>query len=79
GQLPTKKPSSGWPFGITLLAKQYIPFWVDLGVVAVFSLAIYYLAARLAMPSEFVREADVAIDSEVQVADLLAEAPTGTA
>ena len=37
GQYPTDEPSSGWPFGIALLAKQTIPFWVDLGVVAVFS------------------------------------------
>src|SRR5262249_9227712 len=34
GQYPMSKPSSGWPFGIALLAKQDIPFWVDLGVVA---------------------------------------------
>jgi amino acid transporter len=79
GQYPTSKPSSGWPFGITLLAKQDIPFWVDMGVVAAFALAVYYLAARLAMPTEFVRAADVAVDAEAHVGDLLAEAPTGTA
>jgi amino acid transporter len=79
GQYPTSKPSSGWPFGITLLAKQDIPFWVDMGVVAAFALVIYYFAASLAMPTEFVRAADVAVDAEAHVGELLAEAPTGTA
>ncbi len=79
GQYPTDEPSSGWPFGIALLAKQTIPFWVDLGVVAVFSLAIYYFAVSLAMPTEFVRAADAVVDAEAHVGDLLAEAPTGTA
>jgi amino acid transporter len=79
GQYPTSKPSSGWPFGIALLAKQTIPFWVDLGVVAVFSLVIFYMAVNLAMPHEFVRAADAVVDAEAHVGDLLADAPTGTA
>jgi amino acid transporter len=79
GQYPTAKPSSGWPFGIALLAKQDIPFWVDMGVVAAFALAIYYFAVSLAMPTEFVKAADAAVDAEAHVGELLAEAPTGTA
>jgi len=79
GQYPTSKPSSGWPFGIALLAKQTLPFWVDMGVVAAFSLAIYYFAVSLAMPTEFVRAAEAAADAEAHVGELLAEAPAGTA
>ena len=67
GQYPNSAPKSGWPFGITLLAKQTIPFWVDLGVVAAFSLAIYYFAVSLAMPTEFVRAAEAAADKESQL------------
>jgi amino acid transporter len=73
GQYPTSKPSSGWPFGIALLAKQDIPFWVDLGVVAVFSLVIYYWAARVAMPTEYVQEAVKVADDEANLGDLLAQ------
>ena len=40
GQFPSTKPSSGWPFSISLLAKQTIPFWWDLVIIAVFSLVI---------------------------------------
>jgi amino acid transporter len=69
GQFPDSEPDSGWPFGITLLAKQDIPFWVDLGVIAVFSLAIFFLAERLAMPTEFVRKAEAAADREARLAD----------
>jgi amino acid transporter len=71
GQFPTSKPSSGWPFGIALLAKQTIPFWVDLGVIAVFSLAIYYFAVSLAMPTSFVRAAEAAADQEAHIPDEL--------
>jgi amino acid transporter len=70
GQYPTSKPDSGWPFGITLLAQQDIPFWVDLGVVAVFSLAIFFLAESLAMPTEFIRKAEAAADREAHVGDV---------
>ena len=75
GQYPTSKPSSGWPFGVALLAKQTIPFWVDLGVVAVFGLAIYYFAVSLAMPTEFVHAADAVVDAEAHVGDLLCRGP----
>ena len=73
GQYPTSKPSSGWPFGIALLAKQDIPFWVDLGVVAVFSLVIYYWAARVAMPTEYVRKAVEVVDEEANLVELSAD------
>jgi len=77
GQYPTSKPSSGWPFGIALLAQQDIPFWVDLGVVAAFSLVIYYWAARVAMPTEFVHAVEAVTDREAHVPDIVAAgAPT---
>ena len=78
GQFPTSKPSSGWPFGIALLAQQDIPFWVDLLVVAVFSLVIYYWAAAVAMPTEYVRKAVEVVDEEAHIGDLLAEHPAAT-
>ncbi|MBV9682350.1 MAG: APC family permease [Solirubrobacterales bacterium] len=74
GQYPTSKPSSGWPFGIALLAKQDIPFWVDLGVVAVFALVIYYWAARVAMPTEFVRAVETVTDREAAIGEVIPDA-----
>ena len=74
GQYPTSKPSSGWPFGIALLAKQTIPFWVDLGVVAVFALVIYYWASRVAMPSSFVHAVEKVTDREAAVGEVLSDA-----
>jgi hypothetical protein len=41
-----------------------IPSWVDLGVVAVFSLAIFYLGVRLALPPERVAEELVIEEAE---------------
>jgi amino acid transporter len=38
-------------------ARDTIPFWWDLGVVAVFALGIYALAVRLAMPADEVKAA----------------------
>jgi amino acid transporter len=61
-----------WLAGVLVIGRfgQYgpgntgsIPDWWDLGVIAVFSLAIYYFAVQLAMPSEDVQAA-VAGDSE---------------
>lgn len=54
-----------WLVGIAVItwlgdypgARDLIPFWWDLGVVAVFALAIYTLAVHLAMPAERVKEA----------------------
>jgi hypothetical protein len=74
GQYPTSKPSSGWPFGIALLAKQTIPFWVDLGVVAVFALVIFYWAGRVAMSSEFVRAVEAVTDREIASGQLISDA-----
>jgi amino acid transporter len=74
GQYPTKEPSSGWPFGITLLAKQDIPFWVDLGVVAVFALVIYYWASRVAMPTSFVHAVERVTDREAGLGEDLSDA-----
>ncbi len=72
GQYPTSAPSSGWPFGIALLAKQDIPFWVDMGVVAVWSLVIYVWASRVAMPTEFVKAVEAVTDKEAHIPDAVA-------
>jgi len=71
GQYPTSEPSSGWPFGIALLAKQDIPFWVDMGVVAVWSLVIYFWAARVAMPGSFVKAVEAVTDKEAHLPDFV--------
>ncbi|MBV8989929.1 MAG: APC family permease, partial [Solirubrobacterales bacterium] len=65
GQFPSTKPKSGWPFGIVLLAKLTIPFWVDLGAIAVFSLVIYYLAIRVSQPQAFVTAAVASAEDEL--------------
>jgi hypothetical protein len=57
-----------------LLAKQDIPFWVDLGVVAAFALVIYYWASRVAMPTEFVRAVETVTDREAAVGEILPDA-----
>jgi amino acid transporter len=67
GQFPSTKPSSGWPFSITLLAKQTIPFWWDLVTIAVFSLAIFYLAVRFAQPQKYVAQAVAASEDEMSL------------
>ena len=53
-----------WFAGLTVISylgqyggRKVIPAWVDLGVVAVFSLAIFYLAVRLTLPSAQVQAA----------------------
>jgi hypothetical protein len=54
-----------WLVGIAVItwlgqydgARDTIPFWWDLGVVAAFSLTIYALAVHLAMPAEDVKAA----------------------
>jgi amino acid transporter len=70
GQFPSSAPSSGWPFGITLLAKLTIPFWWDLVIIAVFSLAIFYLAVHLAQPQEYVTQAVAASEDEMGLDDV---------
>jgi amino acid transporter len=67
GQFPSTKPSSGWPFSITLLAKQTIPFWWDLVTIAVFSLVIFYMAVRFAQPQKYVAEAVAASEDEMSL------------
>jgi amino acid transporter len=67
GQFPSTKPDSGWPFSITLLAKQTIPFWWDLVTIAMFSLVIFYLAVRFAQPHKYVAEAVAASQDEMSL------------
>ncbi len=54
GQYNPAKPTV---FGITLLATRHLHQWWDLGVLAAFSLAIYYWAVSSGMPRVKVREA----------------------
>jgi hypothetical protein len=63
-----------WFAGLTVISylgqydgRKVIPAWVDLGVVAVFSLAIFYLAVRLTLPSAQVQAAAEADDREADV------------
>jgi amino acid transporter len=51
-------------FGVTLLATKHLPNWVDLGVLAVFSLAIYYWAVAVTMPAEKVQAAVADVENE---------------
>ncbi|MDQ6821179.1 MAG: APC family permease, partial [Actinomycetota bacterium] len=74
GQFPTSAPSSGWPFGVTLLAKQTIPFWWDLVIVAAFSLVVYYMAIHFTQPTELVQQAIAAAEDELSV-DAIGDAP----
>jgi amino acid transporter len=43
-----------------------IPFWWDIGVVAVFSIAIFYFAVGLALPQE---QVEAAVDEELREGD----------
>jgi hypothetical protein len=54
-------------FGVTLLSTYRLGNWVDLGVLAAFSLAIYYWAVYSAMPRAKVHEAVEAVESEASV------------
>ena len=53
-------------FGVTLLATKHLPNWVDLGVLAVFSLAIYYWAVAVTMPAEKVQAAVADVENEAE-------------
>jgi amino acid transporter len=75
GQFPTEAPDSGWAFHLVLTAKQTIPFWWDLVAVAVFSLLVYHLGVRFALPQERVAEAVAAAEDEMATG----EASAGTA
>jgi hypothetical protein len=57
-----------------MLAKQDIPFWVDMGVVAAFSLVIYVWASRVAMPSSFVHAVEQVTDREAAVGEVISDA-----
>ena len=54
-------------FGITLDPTLNIGQWWDLGLMAVFSLAIYYWAARSGMPRQKVQEAVENVEAEASV------------
>ena len=51
-------------FGVTLLATKHLPNWVDLGVLAAFSLAIYYWAVASTMSHEKVQAAVEDVEAE---------------
>jgi len=51
-------------FGVTLLATHHLHAWVDLGVLAVVSLAIYYWAVAVTMPAAKVQAAVEDVESE---------------
>jgi amino acid transporter len=65
GQFPNSPPKSGWAFGLTLMAKQTIPFWWDLVAVGAFSLFVYAMAVRLAQPQELVAAAIAEVEEEL--------------
>jgi amino acid transporter len=68
GQFPSKSTApSSWTFGVVLLAKQAIPFWWDLVVIAAFSLAVYYMAVRYSQPIHCVQEAVAAAEEEMLI------------
>jgi len=54
-------------FGVTLLATHHIPNWWDLGVIAAFSLAIYYWAVHSTMSREKVYQAVESVEAEASV------------
>jgi amino acid transporter len=78
GQFPSSAPKTGWPFSLTLLAQQTIPFWWDLVAVAAFSLVIFYLAIHFAQPQEYVTQAVAASQDEMALDDV-GGAPAGAA
>ena len=78
GQFPSSAPKTGWPFSLTLLAQQTIPFWWDLVAVAAFSLVIFYLAVHFAQPQEYVTQAVAASQDEMTLDDV-GGAPAGAA
>jgi amino acid transporter len=61
-------------FGITLLATHHLHKWWDLGVLALFSLAIYYWATSSGLPRPEVQQAVQAVEEEASV-----ELPTSLA
>jgi amino acid transporter len=58
-------------FGVTLLATKHFPNWVDLGVLAAFSLAIYYWAVFSTMSRDKVQTAVRDVELEADIPDLM--------
>jgi amino acid transporter len=58
-------------FGVTLLATKHLPNWADIGVVAAFSLAIYYWAVNSTMTPEEVRQAVADVEGEAESSEEL--------
>jgi hypothetical protein len=54
-------------FGLTLNPTLRIGQWWDLGLIAIFSLAIYYWAVYSGMPREKVQEAVEQVEAEASV------------
>jgi amino acid transporter len=54
-------------FGVNLVATMRLASWVDIGVLAVFSLAIYYWAVHSGMPQVKVQEAVESVEAEASV------------
>jgi amino acid transporter len=74
GQFPTTAPKSGWAFNLALTAKQTIPFWWDLVAVAVFSLFVYYMGVRYALPRDRVSQAVAEAEEEMRIEEEVAAA-----
>jgi len=76
GQFPSSEPKSGWAFQLALQAKQTIPFWWDLVVIAAFSLVVFYSAVYFAQSQEYVTQAVAASRDEMTLDDV-GGAPAG--
>jgi amino acid transporter len=58
-------------FGVTLTATKHIPNWVDIGVIAAFSLAIYYWAVNSTMTQAEVHRAVADVEGEAESSEEL--------
>ena len=65
GRYPDAEPKSGWAFNWALLPTNTIPFWADLGAIAAFSLLVYFVGVRFALPRLRVAEALAAAEEEM--------------
>lgn len=57
-------------FGVTLLATKHLANWLDLGILAVFSLAIYYWAVASTLSRDKVQAAVRDVEAEADVEEL---------
>jgi amino acid transporter len=57
-------------FGLTLLATKHLANWLDLGVLAVFSLAIYYWAVASTLSRDKVQAAVRDVEAEADIEEL---------